>query len=614
MRKLAVALMGLALMGGALGQPLPYASQRPGGAGSDPLESPRDLTGRSLKTPRIRVIHSRTLPGGSGWLMEHDPWLAYQWGRDLGIREFSQADGAFGEAGFLGGKTLDDQATPMMSRGHINSCVSCHNVPFRDMGGGITIQKNSGSGRNTPHAFGGGVVEQIGEEIRSQLLAQADQNRDGWVSLAEAQGEAWVAPVEGQRLSYGQFGDGDHNGQPDLNSIVYVWYVDKSGKRIPWARNLQGEGVAGYNFEVQVFGHGQRDRVGHGALSSTLRAVTSNAWDMHSGLQAHDPTASTEVHHDGLCKISYCGAQQYYTGFTRDVGTVCNNQGISLDDPDRDGVIEEISEGDLDLIEFQLLNHPRPAEKVDPRFQSGQATFAAIGCTECHQSQWRIPHDRRWFDVQTQFQAGRLTGRLHKLSGDSRTISGIYSDFRHHDLGPEFTETQYDGSRIRSFRTSPLWGVGSTAPYGHDGASLCLDDVIRRHGGQAEGARSAYLKLSQQQCDDLLHFLRGLVLYSTETLPCDVDGDGRIAQHFMVAGQDTGLEVFNPEWLFRHPGQIEGLVEAPDGGTIVSRSLTNLDLAYGLLLRGLVDRDHDGFPDLLGRSLSQRPVLVTPRF
>ena len=597
--------LALALLGCVAAQPSPYSSQRPGGANSDPLESPRDLSGRSVKTPRIRMIHDRNLPGSSGWLMEHDPWLAYQWGRDLGIREFSHADGAFGDSGRLGGKILDDQATPLMSRDHINSCVACHNVPFRDMGAGMTIQKNAGSGRNTPHSFGGGVVEMIGQEIRAQLLARADLNRDGWLSFSEAQGDAWVAPMPGERQSYGHYSDDNQDGRPDLNPILYVWYVDKDGQRIPWARNLKAAGVAGYNFEVQVFGHGQRDRVGHGGLNSTLRAVSSNAWDMHSGLQAHDPTASSEVTHNGLCKVSYSGAQQYYTGFTRDLGTVCNSHGVSLDDPDRDGVCEEISEGDMDILEFQLLNHPRPAQKVDSRFRAGQQTFGAIGCTDCHRSQWSIPHDRRFFDLETDFQQGRLSGRLRKLSGGPRDFAGIYSDFRHHDMGEDFYETQYDGSRTRAFRTSPLWGVGSTAPYGHDGASLCLDDVIRRHGGEGKAARVAYEGLSDQQRDDLHHFLQGLVLYSTDSLPCDIDGDGVVAQHFVVCGQDTGLEVFNPEWLFRHPGQIEGLVEAPDGGTILSRALVNVQQAYGLTLRGLIDRDQDGFPDLL-RVISRR--------
>ena len=42
-------------------------------------------------------------------------------------------------------------------------------------------------------------------------------------------------------------------------------------------------------------------------------------------------------------------------------------------------------------------------------------------------------------------------------------------------------------------------------------------------------------------------FLRSLVLYSTEDLPVDVNGDGRIDPHYMVDGVDTGPERFNPE-------------------------------------------------------------------
>ena len=592
----------LALGLAALAQPTPYSTHRPGGANSDPLEQPRDLTGRSIKTPRIRMIHSKTVPGSSGWLMERDPWLAYQWGRDLGIREFSRADGAFGDPGRLGGKVLDDQCTPIMSRDHINSCVACHNVPWRDMGAGITIQKNSSAGRKTHQPAHRVRVVQIGQEIRRQLLAQSDKNGNGWIDLEEAVGPATVTPVAGQTLSYGSFGDANGDGRPDLNSIVYVFYVDKDGKRIPWARNLKAAGVAGYNLEVQVFGHGQRDRIGHGGLNSTLRAVSSNAWDMHSGLQAHDPTASAEDHGNGLARVSLAGCQQFFTGFTRDAGTVKTKTGVSLDDPDRDGVVEEISEGDMDLLEWSLLNHPAPAEKVDPRFLSGRATFEGIGCQDCHRSQWSVLNDRRFFEMETVYKDGKLTGKLNLLRGGPRTFAGIFSDFRQHDLGADFYETQYDGSRTRNFRTSPLWGVGSTAPYGHDGASLSLEDVILRHGGEALASRQAYAHLEEKDKDNLQHFLQGLVLYSTETLPCDVNGDGRIDEHFTVEGRDTGREVFNPEWLFRHPGKVEGLVEAPDGGSILSKALANVEAAYCLRLPGLLDKDHDGFADILGMS------------
>ena len=67
-----------------------------------------------------------------------------------------------------------------------------------------------------------------------------------------------------------------------------------------------------------------------------------------------------------------------------------------------------------------------------------------------------------------------------------------------------------------------------------------------------------------------------------------------------MAGRDTGRECFNPEWLFRHPGKIEGLVEMD--GPLISKALTNLVEAYQLRLPGLRDDDHDGFPDILQMS------------
>jgi hypothetical protein len=78
-----------------------------------------------------------------------------------------------------------------------------------------------------------------------------------------------------------------------------------------------------------------------------------------------------------------------------------------------------------------------------------------------------------------------------------------------------------------------------------------------------------------------------------------VDGDGQIAEHFHVAGIDTGIERFNPEWLFRVPGRIEGPIENTQGMRITSFALTNVRAAYGLDLPFLKDADDDGFPDAI---------------
>src|SRR6266536_2407311 len=56
-------------------------------------------------------------------------------------------------------------------------------------------------------------------------------------------------------------------------------------------------------------------------------------------------------------------------------------------------------------------------------------------------------------------------------------------------------------------------GVWPTAPYGHDGRSMTLDDVILRHGGESQKSRDAYAALPKWQSDALQAFLNSLVLF-----------------------------------------------------------------------------------------------------
>src|SRR5438445_11281818 len=330
-----------------------YGTERPGGAGDDPVERPGDLTGRSVKTPRVRMLHTTDprLAGGSAYFMFRDPWCGYQRGRELFLREFSAADGVFGEAGKLKGPALDDGVTRQASGDHVNSCALCHNVPWGDAGAGATIAKNGGTGRNTPHLFGAGLIEMLGWQIRLDLLALADRNRDGWISRAEARAVRAIVynlppGAPGRRaLDFGRFDDADGDGRPDLNPAVFPIYVDAAGRRIPWARRLNDPGVAGYTIVYQPFGFGQR---GRSPIPSTLRAFSAQAWDMHAGLQAHDPTLDEETV-AGLARVSLAGAPQFVTDDPRDRGQRRSGGGISLDDPDRDGHLEEITEGDLDL-------------------------------------------------------------------------------------------------------------------------------------------------------------------------------------------------------------------------------------------------------------------------
>jgi hypothetical protein len=638
-----IALVGAALAAGVLA--LGYwggafrlraqQTERPGHSRDDPAEVPHDLSGLSIKNPRCRVVHTSdpSKEGGSMYLQQVDPWLGYQWGRSLTQRNFRERDGVYGQAGKLDGLLLADGVTRMMDRSHVSSCGACHNVPYRDAGAGMTIPKNGGTGRNTPHVFGGGLVEMIGLQMRLQALAIADTNRDGWISPAEARGKRCVlynlpASVGGQRvaLDFGSFEDLDGDGYPDLNPVFYPIFVDAGGRRLPTATSLHSPGVAGYTIEVQTFGFGHLYVPGQPPVSTTLRSFTTTPFDIHSGLQACDPTTFLSPRGDALALVSNAGAQQFVSAAGKDLGRVRGRTGISKDDPDHDGYCEEISEGDVDVVEWYLLNHPAPARgKLTPDVVKGEKLFHQVGCAGCHVPDWhllahnpwaddytqRYDGDRRFFELQVAYndRAERLEGRLHLLAdrqGDrwlrrrqEYTARGIYSDFMYHDVGSAFYQVQFDGSVVRQWRTTPLWGVGTTAPYGHDGASLDLDAVIRRHGGEALTPRQAYTALSDEERRQVVAFLQSLVLYQTDQLPCDLDGDGVIAEHYYVQGMDTGVERFNPEWLFRVPGRIEGPVKNIRGETITSYALTNVRQAYGLDLEYLKDSDGDGFPDVI---------------
>ncbi len=650
MRK-AVMLMGL---GFALGiavsvyvaQHLVHAqqSERPGNSYSPAIDMAKDLSGLSIKNPRVRVVHT-TDPwqeGGSMYLQEVDPWLGYQWGRSLTQRNFRDRDGVYGDAGKIDGIMLPDGVTKMMDRSHANSCGSCHNVPYRDGGAGMTIAKNGATGRNTPHMFGTGLQEMIGLQMRLMALAIADTNRDGWISKEEAKGKRCVISnlpvgVDGERftIDFGSFDDEDGDGLPDLNPVFWPIFVDKNGQRIAWARGFKTSEVAGYHFEVQVYGFGTPYMPFRPAISTTVRSFTTTPFDIHSGLQSHDPTTYSSPNRDGLALVSNPGAQQFISAAGKDRGGVRGKTksglpGISLDDPDRDGYCEELSEGDIDATEWYLMNHPSPTRgKSSSDAVLGEKAFHKIGCASCHVPDWHLfahdakakdytqkfDGDRRFFDLQVAWndRNDRLEGKLVNLAQrvkDARgerlvpkrgayTIRGVYSDFKYHDVGEDFYQMQYDGSMVRKWRTTPLWGVGHTAPYGHDGASLDLDAAIRRHGGEALTSRVAYTSMSDHERKQLVCFLQGLILYQTDQLPTDINGDGKIDDNFKVQGMNTGVERFNPDHLFRIPGKIEGPIRNVRGERITSFALTNQREAYGLNLPFLRDTDGDGFPDVI---------------
>ncbi|HIG12077.1 MAG: di-heme oxidoredictase family protein [bacterium] len=583
-----------------------------------------DVSGRSVKNKRVRAIHSNNPSdmGSTAYFIKRDPFLAYQLGRNLNFREFRTRDGVFSAIADLGGPMPDGTTAKITAHNQV-SCSGCHNLPQGNPGGGTNFSKDSGFGRQAPHYYGAGIVEMLAIQVRAEILSQIDTNSDGWVSAPEAQAAAIPVRVQAATGPFGmlEYGNprlsGGATGSPSLNNIFRVWYVDAAGRVVPGATSVDGLTTFGYNFGMIVWGWGQGS--GRSALNPTNRAFLWDPWNAHGGLQAFDPSTLNDPDGDGVSLPTLSGAIQFpATHQAPDAGNQRDPLGFSLDDPDGDGYLSEISEGDLDLGEFFMLNAPRPAfAGTNAEYRQGVLAMAAMGCTDCHTPNWTIRSqdavfagDRRLFDIEVNFDsvAQRLEGELVPLytylagtytpNRGSFQIRGFFSDLKHHDMGAGFAEVDFGGTVNTLWRTPMLWGVASGFPWGHDGQSLTLRDAIMRHDGEGAASRQAWLAATPMERQAVLGMLRKMQLYDIETLACDITGDGAIEASYIVAGMATGIERFNAEWLFSTPARIQGPITNIDGLTILSSCVVNVDVAYGQDLTWRKDSDDDGWPDV----------------
>jgi CxxC motif-containing protein (DUF1111 family) len=102
----------------------------------------------------------------------------------------------------------------------------------------------------------------------------------------------------------------------------------------------------------------------------------------------------------------------------------------------------------------------------------------------------------------------------HPSDGRGGAIISLYGDLKRHDIGSRLAESIDEvGTGAATFLTENLWGVGSTAPYLHDGRATTLTEAILLHGGEAAASRNAFAALPVTQQAELIAFLNSLVLY-----------------------------------------------------------------------------------------------------
>lgn len=393
------------------------------------------------------------------------------------------------------------------------SCNTCHNQPFDDGAGpsGGNVHRDplhSGNlgqfiQRNTPHVFAPGALQVVAEEMTEALHAIREQARTS---------------------------------------------VCASGGTV--RRDLIAKGVR------------------FGSIGATRTAVTP--------CQVQFDTAQVQgVATDLVVRpFQWKGSVASLRDFNR--GASHNELGVQAveivgedQDGDFDGVANEMTVGDQTALAIYLAAQPRPTTKVEvaslgliaplsagelQAIDRGSQVFRQIGCANCHVP--RLTLDNPVFHEPSQnpnfrdavFPAGQnpvaegldpafavsfdlthdqpdnviedangnVVFRLGSFPKDSqgRALIDLFGDLKRHNLGPGLAESIDEvGTGAAVFLTENLWGVGSTAPYLHDGRATTLTEAILEHGGEAAASRTAFEGLNTGKQLDLIAFLENLILF-----------------------------------------------------------------------------------------------------
>jgi CxxC motif-containing protein (DUF1111 family) len=324
--------------------------------------------------------------------------------------------------------------------------------------------------RDAPATLGLGYVEQAAAEMSAELAA---------IRLrAQARAQMSHARVEALLVAKGvRFGR---------------MVVAADGESIDWG------GLEGVDPDLVVKPFGWKGRV------ASLRRFVEEALRTHLGIQS-EPLIAEHCQH----------AMPALVG-----------DGADCHDPDRDGVTAELTEGQLSALSIYMALQPVPI-RVPPegvreraRALEGERLFEAVGCESCHVRELVLtaPHREevpdltggRPFEVDL---ARDVRPPPPRDPADQIRVE-LFSDLKRHDLGPELADPRRasfaPGIAPGVWLTRPLWGVGVTPPYLHDGRAASLEAAIRWHGGEARPSRDRFGALSPRQRAEIVEFLQTL--------------------------------------------------------------------------------------------------------
>jgi len=189
-------------------------------------------------------------------------------------------------------------------------------------------------------------------------------------------------------------------------------------------------------------------------------------------------------------------------------------------DADGDGVVDELTIGEMSALHiFQVaLDRPRQKKDLTQQERVGEILFTGIGCAVCHIPELTTNSSHlpvAFPEIPTNPSANvfmnidlteTTPGYEERNDQNGGVVVPLFADLKRHHMGSGLAESTGEPN-VAFFTTARLWGVADTAPYMHDGRAMTLSQAILLHGGEAQDKRDNFATLPVADQEALLAYL-----------------------------------------------------------------------------------------------------------